>query len=363
MRAPEPYTLGRSSVQEYAGRIRQIISKAIEPDGVGELRRTSIPEVLLFPLSRDCESREVLEKNDLEIDGTYWQTSPDFRSLPPGQISVRLPPPIYIHKVSCWPLSARPQLKQILEMELTEISPHSTNTLVSGFVAARHPTQTSQILVDQIILRRDIVSHLETYFASQSLTIAAITFADKTEQPLSIALEPGGGPFSARMHTRWLAICGASIALVFLCYFLLLASISSQSAQILDMESARRNVLEHQASELRKKLDDRTSAVNTLEKLSVKSRETARQVQFLDELTALLPDTAFLEMLRIEGPDLYIEGRALSPTKLISILEDSPYLESVSFASPLITEPQAQQTKFSIRAKLTGFAVSESTQP
>ncbi|TCK08767.1 PilN domain-containing protein [Marinobacterium mangrovicola] len=85
-------------------------------------------------------------------------------------------------------------------------------------------------------------------------------------------------------------------------------------------------------------------------------RKTARPatIVLLDELTRRLPDSTWLSRFELEGDELRVQGESNSASGLISLLEESPLLEKVSFTSPVTINPRSRKERFSLTAQVQG---------
>lgn len=74
----------------------------------------------------------------------------------------------------------------------------------------------------------------------------------------------------------------------------------------------------------------------------------------LNELTTLLPDTAWVSDLKIEGPSLELTGLAQSAADVVRTLERSNTFSDVSLASAVTFDQRTNQERFSLRLRLRG---------
>jgi general secretion pathway protein L len=71
-----------------------------------------------------------------------------------------------------------------------------------------------------------------------------------------------------------------------------------------------------------------------------------------EELTALLPDSAWITELRIVDGDASIDGFASSASDLIGILSKSQRLTDPEFSAPVLKVSERNVERFQIRMKL-----------
>lgn len=90
---------------------------------------------------------------------------------------------------------------------------------------------------------------------------------------------------------------------------------------------------------------------NTINKIYDKKRAYVSRLDILLELTKVLPRNAWIRNLSISGNELEIEGTAVSASDLIPLLENSPLLENVGLASPVVKGPDGKE-RFRIKGNV-----------
>jgi general secretion pathway protein L len=90
------------------------------------------------------------------------------------------------------------------------------------------------------------------------------------------------------------------------------------------------------------------------DQLVKRKREDPAVVVLIEALSRILPDNAFLTELDIQGRDTRIVGKSDNPTALITMLENAPQFDGVSFSAPTTRERDEEVETFSIVAKAVG---------
>ena len=80
--------------------------------------------------------------------------------------------------------------------------------------------------------------------------------------------------------------------------------------------------------------------------------ESVPIAQILEELARILPDTAWLTDLRIEGDTVEISGLSTSAANLLPVLERSPHFVDAALAAPLTLDPREDKERFSLRVRV-----------
>lgn len=82
-------------------------------------------------------------------------------------------------------------------------------------------------------------------------------------------------------------------------------------------------------------------------------------VAMLEAVTRVIPDTAYLAQLQLEGNILQVQGVARSASDLIAPLEASPMVVSAAFAAPVLRDPATRNEQFQLTIELASGAPSE----
>lgn len=111
---------------------------------------------------------------------------------------------------------------------------------------------------------------------------------------------------------------------------------TTAAAAKLDWEISEADTQAHAA---RSKFDLYAKKVKQLQALKAKQAETLEVVQTWEELSRILPDTAFLTDLVIKHDTMELTGFSTTPAALISSIEGSPLFAGARFGSPVVKIP------------------------
>jgi general secretion pathway protein L len=75
--------------------------------------------------------------------------------------------------------------------------------------------------------------------------------------------------------------------------------------------------------------------------------------RIMEELTTVMPDSAWVSDLRIDGDVVEFNGFAKSAASLIAPLENSPLFMQASLTSPVVLDNSEDKERFSIRLRLS----------
>ena len=76
--------------------------------------------------------------------------------------------------------------------------------------------------------------------------------------------------------------------------------------------------------------------------------------RIMEELTAVMPDSAWVSDLRIDGDVVEFTGFAKSAASLVAPLENSPLFMQASLTSPVVLDSTEDKERFSMRLRLNG---------
>src|SRR5437667_1687865 len=187
--------------------------------------------------------------------------------------------------------------------------------------------------------------------------LAAITEEPRGERELAVAVASGRGirpldliPPALRRRrltrSQWITVGVLAASLVLSIAALLVPGyrehrrLATLSGEIGRIDSGVRSV-ERIVAELERKRQ-LLAAVQNIEASAI------RPLPLLRELTEILPGDAWLTMLSLDAKGVELTGQAAQASALIPLLENSPLLERVEFASPVTRGRDREQ--FRIRA-------------
>ena len=86
-------------------------------------------------------------------------------------------------------------------------------------------------------------------------------------------------------------------------------------------------------------------------------------VHIIDELTRLLPDSAWINDLKIEGDTVDISGFAKPAAALVPVLERSKLFSSAALSAPVVLDSGEDKERFSFRLRLRQAASASAPEP
>ena len=89
--------------------------------------------------------------------------------------------------------------------------------------------------------------------------------------------------------------------------------------------------------------------------------DTVSKLSVIEELTLLLPDSAWVTDLKIDGATVDISGFAKAAATLVPLLERSTMFVNATPTAPLTFDPREDKDRFSIRVQIRKAATNFDT--
>lgn len=254
------------------------------------------------------------------------------------------------------PSAAARDFHRLLALDLERATPFKPKDVLTAF-----RTEPSQINSDKTVIWQSIVkrSHVEGTIGDLAAMGIRVSHLDcwneyGTEQlPLNF-IETDAEENQGNHRTRILSKTLAAMAALFgMCAVYLV--IERLDTALADLHA--------QSRELKKKLQAARDAdarsqviISEIENFRRLRASSTSRTAALEELTRLLPDTAWVTDLKIEGPNVNISGLAKSAVSLIPTLEKSQFFVDAISAAPVTFDPREEKERFSIRVKVRDAA-------
>jgi general secretion pathway protein L len=274
------------------------------------------------------------------------------RSTPLAPIGVRLPFDACFARRVALPAAARNNFRSILSLDLERATPFRAGEVYASHYVEDPIGESGKLKVRQVVVKRTtldpVIAEIETFGLR-------VSFADcwdedgRTGLPINF-LEPSpksASPLGKLIHPNALL---AGLALVLACSAIFLIVYKHEGA-LAQLQSEIAHA-KGEAQNVRRLLGRAEAALVQVASLRRMKRESIPAVQTLEELTRLLPDSAWLTDLRIEGDAVELSGLAKSAAELVAVLERSAMFTDAALAAPLTLDPREDKERFSLRVRL-----------
>lgn len=250
------------------------------------------------------------------------------------------------------PAQAEGDFRRILDLDMERTTPFRIGEVLTAFhIPANTGTARGKRAVHHLILKRRTLDPLLEELRDLGREPA---FADCWDEagraglPIDFlaAMRPQDNhPTRLRLRTvfGFAALLGASALAVFaLRHEAALAALQAHAV------AARA-----EAASVRTALEASETAATRIAALSRRLRYRLAVAAIIEELTAILPDSAWISDLRIDGAVVEFNGFAKSAAALIPLLEASPLFAEAALTSPVVLDSNEDKERFSARLHLS----------
>jgi general secretion pathway protein L len=285
-----------------------------------------------------------------EADGGIAMLADLVHARPGMPIGLRLSPALCFTRRLELPARAEGDFAGILDLEMERTTPfRSTDVLTAFHVDTAADVPRGKRAVRHLVVKRKTIEPILAEMRGFGLEPA---FADCWDEDRQRALPVD---FLAVPHPRRRR--GLRLhAMAALCLLLAAAAIAGQIVQhrnALQTLEIRTSEARAEAASVRQSLEASQAAAARMEAMQRRLRGRLPIARILEELTAILPDSAWVSDLRIEGDAVEFTGFAKSAAALIPLLEASPLFAEAALTSPVVLDNNEDKERFSARLRLS----------
>jgi general secretion pathway protein L len=274
------------------------------------------------------------------------------RSQPQTPIGIRLPFEACFARRVALPAAARKNFRSILGLDLERATPFRLDDVYTSHYLEDTTAEGGRLKVRQLVVKRTTLDPLIAEIESLGLRVS---FADcwcengRTALPVDF-LEKNqnmANPFGSQLRPTGFLV---ALLLLLACSATFLVVRKHDGAlDQLQQETAR---AKGEAQNVRRIVDRADAVLAEVTSLRRMKLESIPVAQILEELARILPDTAWLSDLRIEGDTVEISGLSTSAANLLPILERSTHFVDAALAAPLTLDPREDKERFSLRVRV-----------
>lgn len=272
-------------------------------------------------------------------------------------VGLRLPNSACFTRPTELPALARRDFAKLLGLDLERSTPFKRGDVLTAFEVDPTPTDKGMLKVKHLIVKRrpleGVLSQIEAAgfnvtriecLGADGMSPMPVTFEGPTETQAEE--QPAQGP------VRGLALAAVALA----CSALYLYVDRHESA----LQSLQANVdrLKVKAQAQRDALGKAQAAFAVVGNVGKLRAETVSKVAVLEELTRILPDTAWVSDVKIDGATVDISGLATSAASLVPLLERSRLFMDAMSTSSFTFDPRDDKERFAIRIRIRNAAAA-----
>jgi general secretion pathway protein L len=212
------------------------------------------------------------------------------------------------------------------------------------------PAAAGRFNAELVAIPRGTLDPLLARLHAQGVSIDAVDVAVANDRLGVNLLPPEQTPHRARPRRRLnLALAGACVLLLVLVLSAWLhnreAALSQMQAEVDSMRSEAQQVVA-----LRQQLQDNAGAAGFL---AQRKKNTVSMLSLLQEATARLPDSAWLERFSVDNTgQIGFQGQSQQATKLLDALKDSTLITDASFQGSIQPDPTTGKERFYLTARV-----------
>jgi general secretion pathway protein L len=314
---------------------REVVVFAVLNEAIRELRRLAV--------GSDVEQVPETLAQDALNEGLGSET----------EVVVALMPRQVLCRQLTLPQAAEENLCQVLGFEMDRQTPFTSEQVYYDYRVIERDPQTHRLRVELFVaLRKQVDSALARVSRWGLRPVAVDMLASEASGQLAdINLLPS----EYRPETD------GSRAKLNLWLFTLIGVLSVTAVGIPLLQHRKTTIdLRQQAAEAQRQAEEvaqlREAMDHSLEAATFvvdKKRSEPVMVDILNELTGLIPDDTWIQLLELKGNEVRLQGESGAASALIGIIEASPLFEQASFRSPVTRIPTSGRERFNLTAKVS----------
>ncbi|WP_045835007.1 PilN domain-containing protein [Hyphomicrobium sp. 99] len=268
-------------------------------------------------------------------------------------IGIRVPQRACFVRNVTLPGAAARDFPVLLSLDLERTTPFKQKDVYTAHTVDPSRSGGGRQSLRQYIIKRSLVDGLKSDIEALGLKVTSLECIDAAGAiaPINFLEVPSGRDASLRMKLL-LGLASCAVVLAAAGAYI---DVSRHEAalELLQSETARLKDEAQSVRDMTAKYQTTASAIASFNQLR---RETVSRVAILEELTRLLPDSAWVSDVKISGATVDISGLATSASAIVPILEKSPLFVDATSTSALTFDPLQDKERFGIRVRLRNVA-------
>lgn len=261
-----------------------------------------------------------------------------------GRYSLLLQPGQFLLRRTVLPAAARKNLNQVIRFEIDRHTPFAADQVY--FDTRIVEQANAKIVVELIVVPRQVLDPLLALAEDADPNIDDVAVLDHGRPRTGLALLPEGRSDQRPRWSRHLNLALGALLLALIAAALLLPVLFQQrQIESLEQQVAKARKAAIRATDIQQRL---TELKRQRRFLVDKKLQTPALTQLLEDLSRRLPDDTWLTQLRYRDGQLHIDGQSPAASKLVKLLEDSPYFDNVHFISPITQDRRSGLERFRI---------------
>jgi len=266
------------------------------------------------------------------------------------RLALLLPATSVLRRKLTLPLGARNDLRQVLAFELDRQTPFTAAQVYWAPHAVATTATAGHFRTELVVVTHATLDPLLAHLGEHGLAVDAVD-VDSDEGRLGVnLLPPAQTPRHVRPRRRLnLLLAAACVGLLALALGQWLhnrrVALAQMQATVASMHGEAQQV-----AALRQQLQDNAGAAGFLVQ---RKRRTVTKLSLLQEVTARLPDSAWLERFSVDNTgQIGLQGQSQQAAKLLDALKDSPLIRDAGFQGSIQPDPTTGKERFYLVAQV-----------
>ena len=262
------------------------------------------------------------------------------------EVAVRIPAARALHRTVSLPIAAGRHLDSVLAFELDRYTPFKADQVYYGFAVTGRDRAKGELQVALTLVPRKEVDPLLESLRGWALEPTSLEAGG--DDAVSVNLLPAAHREAAATIPRWRNRALAAIASALLVTVVALPLVQkSEIVSRLEEQVALARGEALQADQVRKELQQ---LVDEESAIVERRKQRPPGIQVLEELTRLLPDSAWLNRFEMNDARVTIRGEAANASDLVKLIESSGKFRSAVFEGAMTRDARTERERFTISA-------------
>jgi general secretion pathway protein L len=268
------------------------------------------------------------------------------------RVGLRVPQTTCLMRTIDVPAAALPNAAQILALDLERVMPFERDEIYAGHRVLAERLAPGQARLQHLIVKRVKIDPLIERLEAAGATVVSLDVVPAdSATPLGLNLLGARTGRQAKPPSRLnMLLAGLAVALALSAGFV---SVERHETAVADLDEqlarARNSVAAAEAGEAAAQTQQQ--AANAVLALRANRVE---MIRILEDVTKLLPDTAWLTDLSVANGYVDMTGFAAQASALLPILEASKLFTDAALTAPVTFDSVRNQERFSFRLRLSG---------
>ena len=277
----------------------------------------------------------------------------------PGPVALRLPfSACFVRRLEL-PAAAKADFNRLLAVDLERSTPFRLKDVLTAFDTEDGPAGKGMVKVRQLVIKRKIIDALKTDIEALGLKVTRVECSEPNGQaalPLNFLARTVETDNESRRSSPLLWTLGLAGVVLAATATYLYVDRHEQALATLQAETSKLRAKAQLQRDALAKTQTAYAEIASFQKLRT---DSVSKVVVLEELTRILPETAWITDLKVDGPVVDISGLAVSAAALVPIMERSKVFVDATSTASLTLDPREEKERFSIRARLRSASAGQ----